>query len=66
MIYECLCLQAEASKKRPAGFASKTPVPEKKAKLVSPGGNQKTGRHSMVCNMKIIVDNISCAGCTVS
>ncbi|XP_042468273.1 histone deacetylase HDT2-like [Zingiber officinale] len=35
--------KAEASKKRLADSASKTPVPEKKAKLVSPGGNQKTG-----------------------
>ncbi|XP_042468272.1 histone deacetylase HDT2-like [Zingiber officinale] len=35
--------KANAAKKRPAGSASKTPVPEKKAKLVTPGGNQKTG-----------------------
>lgn len=32
-------------KKRPAESSSKTPVPEKKAKLVSPGGSQKTGRY---------------------
>ncbi|XP_074584715.1 histone deacetylase HDT2-like [Curcuma longa] len=35
----------EVGKKRPAESTSKTPVPEKKAKLVSPGGNQKTGGH---------------------
>ncbi|XP_072980702.1 histone deacetylase HDT2-like isoform X2 [Typha angustifolia] len=34
--------KAGAGNKRPAGSASKTPLPEKKAKLVSPAG-QKTG-----------------------
>lgn len=37
------CMQGESGKKRPAGSASKTPAPEKKAKLVSPVGSQKTG-----------------------
>ncbi|XP_073116971.1 histone deacetylase HDT2 [Elaeis guineensis] len=35
--------KTESGKKRPAGSASKTPAPEKKAKLVSPVGSQKTG-----------------------
>ncbi|XP_008779118.1 histone deacetylase HDT2-like [Phoenix dactylifera] len=35
--------KVESGKKRPAGSASKTPAPEKKAKLVSPVGSQKTG-----------------------
>ncbi|KAG6512967.1 hypothetical protein ZIOFF_031106 [Zingiber officinale] len=34
--------KAEVGKKRPAGSASKTPVPEKKAKLISPDVKQKT------------------------
>lgn len=37
-------LQVETGKKRPAGSALKTPGQEKKAKLISPAGNQKTGR----------------------
>lgn len=35
--------KAEISKKRAAESAPKTPVPEKKAKLFSPSGSQKTG-----------------------
>ncbi|XP_008803803.2 histone deacetylase HDT2-like isoform X2 [Phoenix dactylifera] len=35
--------KTESGKKRLAGSASKTPAPEKKAKLVSPFGSQKTG-----------------------
>eukprot|EP00178_Gracilaria_changii_P001802 TRINITY_DN12521_c0_g1_i1.p1 TRINITY_DN12521_c0_g1~~TRINITY_DN12521_c0_g1_i1.p1 ORF type:complete len:322 (-),score=85.47 TRINITY_DN12521_c0_g1_i1:38-1003(-) len=35
--------KTESGKKRPAGSASKMPAPEKKAKLVSPVGSQKTG-----------------------
>ncbi|THU68728.1 hypothetical protein C4D60_Mb08t06920 [Musa balbisiana] len=35
--------QVEIGKKRPAGSALKTPGQEKKAKLISPAGNQKTG-----------------------
>ncbi|URE26452.1 Histone deacetylase [Musa troglodytarum] len=35
--------QVETGKKRPAGSALKTPGQEKKAKLISPAGNQKTG-----------------------
>ncbi|WOL03464.1 histone deacetylase HDT2-like [Canna indica] len=36
--------KVEVGNKRPAGSASKTPVPEKKAKLISPVGNQKSGK----------------------
>ncbi|KAJ6790488.1 histone deacetylase HDT2-like [Iris pallida] len=41
---------AVSGKKRPAEFASKTPVPEKKTKVISPaggktGGNGKKGAH---------------------
>ncbi|XP_020596641.1 histone deacetylase HDT1-like, partial [Phalaenopsis equestris] len=35
--------KVENSIKRKADSASKTPNPEKKAKLVTPAGNQKTG-----------------------
>ncbi|KAG6512966.1 hypothetical protein ZIOFF_031105 [Zingiber officinale] len=41
-IQKCM-LQVEVGNKRPANSSSKTPVPEKKAKLVSSGGNQKSG-----------------------
>ncbi|URD72233.1 Histone deacetylase [Musa troglodytarum] len=35
--------KVETGNKRPAGSALKTPAPEKKAKVISPAGNQKTG-----------------------
>ncbi|PKU84590.1 Histone deacetylase HDT1 [Dendrobium catenatum] len=38
-----LLLKVENIIKRKADSASKTPVPEKKAKLVTPAGTQKTG-----------------------
>lgn len=41
---EVYLLQVETGNKRPAGSALKTPAPEKKAKVISPAGNQKTGR----------------------
>ncbi|KAG6516762.1 hypothetical protein ZIOFF_027236 [Zingiber officinale] len=41
-IQKCM-LQVEVGNKRPANSSSKTPDPEKKAKLVSSGGNQKPG-----------------------
>lgn len=43
-IQKCM-LQVEVGNKRPANSSSKTPDPEKKAKLVSSGGNQKSGRY---------------------
>lgn len=41
-----LIMQSANGKKRPAESASKTPVHEKKAKLVTPAG-QKTGTHNL-------------------
>jgi len=36
-------LQAATAKRPAADSASKTPAPEKKAKVVTPAGGQKTG-----------------------